>query len=596
MNIKIKKLLLNIFIYAFGFSVSDMTYTQPQYDKIQGIDVCPGPFEMPKETPSYIVDYYMNNINNPICVRTAIGLPSYTNMSARSVHKYNYPGPVWSDYLEIYPNYSCGSLYNDASRSFVCGNVNFEDNITSYPGTKPNFNTQVNEDIKNKYCVVGSCDNDATTNCNPLAEGAYPNGGCVCPFGGVNNPLGLNNSEEPGCFVEPRFNWIIGVCQGAGCNGAYDDNSIYLNTTKTKPYKNIGSQLIVNYVAAYNFDSITETWKISQSSSFNTQGKYPPYDTIKAYGGLSKDQAWLNPQPGGSAQWSAGFHPVDVEGVGYLSDYKTNNLSGLSKGIMFVLSTKKSYNFAWYMLNQATLDRGPGSPNCYFNNRYYSNCWASGNAGEIDFLESAFAAENGDIDNYRRLYLNNFNQFGRCFPGMLGQLTGGWGSNWERSSMMLGSDPFLKQNETKEYIFVAVVDKIGTWVYRIPGENSSNIWKGMYMNHIDDELSAAPTIPPVDFQPCGVEKNDYCVIFIPNCYSNNASEALSKDCAWTDNQGFCNNWFALFEDTHQWQFDGKNWTNFVSDPYISSHNVQLLWNKQMSPYQCKEPYTNKCER
>lgn len=96
---------------------------------------------------------------------------------------------------------------------------------------------------------------------------------------------------------------------------------------------------------------------------------------MKPYGGMSNmDDAWLSPQPGGSADWTWGYYPAGVEGVG-------------PPGIMFVLSTKKSWNFAWYMLNQLTLDRGPAilypSDECKVTN---NNCWSAGNAGEIDFL------------------------------------------------------------------------------------------------------------------------------------------------------------------------------------------------------------------
>ncbi len=73
-----------------------------------------------------------------------------------------------------------------------------------------------------------------------------------------------------------------------------------------------------------------------------------------------------------------------------------------------------------------TLDRGPAvaypSSMCNVSN---SNCWASGNAGEMDFLENAWIGSNnnnGAADDYRRMFSTQFNQVGRCFPGEKGQL------------------------------------------------------------------------------------------------------------------------------------------------------------------------------
>lgn len=81
----------------------------------------------------------------------------------------------------------------------------------------------------------------------------------------------------------------------------------------------MGTQLIINYVAAYNFDDADNTWKIAKDSSFNTDGSRPAYDTLKAYGGMSKEEAWLSPMPSGSVQWGTGFFPVGAEGLGPLA-------------------------------------------------------------------------------------------------------------------------------------------------------------------------------------------------------------------------------------------------------------------------------------
>jgi hypothetical protein len=48
---------------------------------------------------------------------------------------------------------------------------------------------------------------------------------------------------------------------------------------------------------------------------------------------------------------------------------------------------------------------------------------------------------------------------------MIGEMSGGWGADWERNTMMVGTDPFLQENEFKEFIYIAVIDSIGVWVY-----------------------------------------------------------------------------------------------------------------------------------
>lgn len=56
---------------------------------------------------------------------------------------------------------------------------------------------------------------------------------------------------------------------------------------------------------------------------------------------------------------------------------------------------------------------------------------------------------------------------------------GGWGAFWETSAYMLGSDPTVDKDEP--LVYVAVVDSVGVWVYRIPSADmeSEIIWKGL---------------------------------------------------------------------------------------------------------------------
>ena len=75
-------------------------------------------------------------------------------------------------------------------------------------------------------------------------------------------------------------------------------------------------QLIVNYVASYQWSSAAKNWQIVKDSSFNTDGSRPEFDCVKPNGGLDKSLAWMQPQPGGAAAWTWGYYPAGVKGVG----------------------------------------------------------------------------------------------------------------------------------------------------------------------------------------------------------------------------------------------------------------------------------------
>ena len=142
---------------------------------------------------------------------------------------------------------------------------------------------------------------------------------------------------------------------------------------------------------------------------------------------------------------------------------------------MFALSVERVWNIAWYMINQGTLDKGPtisypASGCCHGNN----NCWAVGNAGEIDFLEIPWTMNAGATDNYQGLYTTQWNQVDRSFVGDMGatgHADGGWFNN-----QVTSNNYFL---QTDPYMFVAVVDNVGTFIYRISSSQSNRIWPGI---------------------------------------------------------------------------------------------------------------------
>ena len=404
-------------------------------------------------------------------------------------------------------------------------------------------------------------------------------GNCTQGSGGGNPLCSFNPSSSQfgcccpldGCWAPPYFNWIIATCKASGC-GAYSQ------TPSTQRYKYAGSELIVNYAASYQWDSANKVWQLVQDSSFNTDGSKPAYDTVRPNGGLSAQQAWMQPQPGGAADWTWGYYPAGVRGVG-------------PPGMMFVLSTERSFNLAWYMLNQVTLDKGPiaGYPNnkCAYGN---SNCWSSGNAGEIDFLESAWTVNSGDTDEYRRLYATQWNQVGRSFIGDQGETCnadGGWFSDQETSNnYFLGTG----YNQSYPYIFVAVVDRVGTFIYRIPASISDSVWPGLSRKTAACTLPARPTQrPPNSGPPCD-NQNPYCALFLPNCQAASWGGAAgghqggaNQGCKVNGQQGWCVNWWNLLDNTGQWLWPA-NGRRSVVQYQAPAAAITNPWNYEMEAW------------
>ena len=331
----------------------------------------------------------------------------------------------------------------------------------------------------------------------------------------------------------------------------------------------------MNYVASYQWDKASRKWQIVKDSSFNTDGSKPAFDCTQPNGGLDKSQAWMQPQPGGAAAWTWGYYPAGVKGVG-------------PPGVMFVLSVEKVWNIAWYMLNQGTLDRGPAiaypAGGCRHGN---NNCWAAGNAGEIDFLEAPWTVNAGATDNYRRLYATQWNQIGRSFIGDMGATShadGGWFSDQVTSNnYLLGTHP----NQTDPYIFVAVVDSVGTFIYRIPSSQSDKIWPGLSRKSAACTLDARPALRPTNNGPPCDDSNPYCALFLPNCQAgswggNSAGHqgAANQGCKVNTQQGWCQNWWRLFDNTGQWLWPEGGRRSLVQYQ-APAPAIQMPWNYEM---------------
>ena len=413
--------------------------------------------------------------------------------------------------------------------------------------------------------------------------GAWQKGSYDCAASDLNGSLSCCCPAD-GCYASPRFNTVIGVCKGDGCScgglvsntttapscapqgfpdacgktpwNSPDPEKRSLNCTGERvacchtsdvhrlvPYYAQGSKAVLNYWAAYEFDDAAQVWRAQTDASFNIDGSKPPFDLMKPYGGMAPEDAWLAPQPGGSAGWSLGYYPAGAAGVGVAG-------SGRGRGAaLFVLSTEEWFGSTWYMLNQMELDRGPktkmppqqcaesGLPAGTSN-----NCWAAGNAGEMDFLEpgTSMGAANDEAvtSGYRASYSTQNNRMGRLFPG--GVNTGGW-----RSRNFLLTEP---SSTPEPVVYIAVVDSVGNWVYRIPAAEAEEIWPGVSRKTVAKTLQRAPNTRPLSVNPC---LGEYCLVFTSNCQATDRVAAVQQGCVWRPADGWCGNWFAEMADTGQ---------------------------------------------
>jgi hypothetical protein len=460
------------------------------------------------------------------------------------------PGANWS-----------GSMHPSIPMPASC-NLSYFD--TSKNGCAPTYGDLFDAD------ALWPCPGGANT--SAACAGA---GGCVpgVPIGDSTNPVcqvGLSDATpcccpKQGCSAEPLFNWVVGVCRGAGCacsnfsapscgagsgkcsaacSGPRVPCCFDNDVTPLVPFYEEGSHARVNYIAAYQFNASTARWDISAESSFNTDGRFPAFDLMRPFGGLDPAQAWLAPQPGGSVFWSAGYYPAGVRGLG-------------PPGALFVLSTEDWFGATWYMLNQLTLDRGPAfafpAEGCAGG--VNDNCWAAGNAGEMDFLEPAWNSPAAALLNYTAAFATSANQVGRCFTG--GVNTGGFRSS---NYVLTEASPLAGAAAPEPIVYVAVVDAVGNWVYRIPAARVDALWPGLGRTTAAASLPAAPAAPPDSVNP---GTTPYAASFTSNCQATNISDARRQNCVFSAVQGFCGNWMAQMADTRQPLFPAQNCTRDV---------------------------------
>jgi hypothetical protein len=139
---------------------------------------------------------------------------------------------------------------------------------------------------------------------------------------------------------------------------------------------------------------------------------------------------------------------------------------------------------------------------------------------------------------YRAAYSAQNNQMGRMFNG--GINPGGFGS---RNYLLTGN-----ATDPEPIVYVAVVDSVGNWVYRLPADEAERIWPGIGRKRVAPTLQAAPSVRPAAVNPC---TGGYCLVFTSNCQAANVTAAKAQGCAFNGDQGWCGNWFQRYADTGQ---------------------------------------------
>ena len=116
----------------------------------------------------------------------------------------------------------------------------------------------------------------------------------------------------------------------------------------------------------------------------------------------------------------------------------------------------------------------------------------------------------GTTDSYRRLYATQWNQVGPSFIGEMGSICNsdrGWFNEQVASNnYFLGT----YSNQPELYIYVAVVDQVGTFIYQIPFAQSNEIWPVLSRKAAACTLGARPNNSG---PPCS-DSTPYCALFL----------------------------------------------------------------------------------
>lgn len=321
------------------------------------------------------------------------------------------------------------------------------------------------------------------------------------------------------CRPTPRWNWILGTCKGMTCGGNNQADP------STDPWgcihgkeKDSGTQVSINYVAAYQFDG--QKWVRDDESSFNADGTVAsPFDPMA-------NGAWPwslpGPNPGGAAFWNNGFSPVGAKGLTY-------------PAMMFLLSVNKAYNFTFYVVNQQTLNRGASVPAP--GNK--PNTWGCNNSGEWDFIETPWNNASAPFGNSYTT-INNQGAVGRCLQ--MGNCTGGFGSTKYLPFDTVDSNGIISQ-PTKR-VFAMIIDRTGAMIYNLPAaSDGSTAWTGITLTKADATLTAtAPDFTNFKANSTGAATTDFTGVFVQHGQALDAkNRAVCNTGMWGTDHGWCDN-------------------------------------------------------
>ena len=136
---------------------------------------------------------------------------------------------------------------------------------------------------------------------------------------------------------------------------------------------------------------------------------------------------------------------------------------------------------------------------------------------------------------------------GRCFQG--GVNGGGFAS---RNYLLTEASP-LSGAPPEPIVYVAVVDSVGNFVYRLPAAQAEALWPGLARTTAAAALPPAPARAPDSVNP---GTTPYAGTFVSNCQATSYADARAQGCSFNGEQGFCGNWWASFSDTRQPLFPG----------------------------------------
>ena len=160
----------------------------------------------------------------------------------------------------------------------------------------------------------------------------------------------------------------------------------------------------------------------------------------------------------------------------------------------------------------------------------------------MDFLETGWNNPKTAEQGYTQSFSTQDNQIGRCFVGGVN------GGGFDTKNYLLTEASPLAGAPAEPTVYVAVVDSVGNFVYKIPAGQVEALWPGL------GRATAAATLPPAPARaPDSVNPGTtpYAGTFVSNCQARTWGDALAQNCGFNGQQGFCGNWWAAMSNTGQ---------------------------------------------